>query len=793
VVKIISKVLLPGLLIPLLLVSTKQDIISQVIPRIDNFAFIENQLLSSSRYTQVDENDPIILDRFNEQFQLRYTQSELTALGFEKMLENNNYRLYFEKDSFSLIIEDKTTGYMFSSRPEFQGYSQSNENNNPTRHLMNSGLWIESIRTNNVVSSGIKTESIYSIANPSYLNNNSQNLSAIDWTSPYILTPNTYKRNLVSVTTAMVDSDRFRTNVTFTNYGFNFEVDIYLSSFGFGIEFDPATLVENNDQYRLLSLQFFPYFGSAREDVFPGYMVIPDGVGALIRTNQQYETSFQSDYFGSDLGYLRSSISQLTLPLYGLIHRPNAFGFFNEIISGEEHSTLLANFWRTTNPRSRYHQITNRYNLRRIYRNIINRAGDGNDVIPEEINVTPYISHYQILTEEKATYVGIANQFQHNLYSQGKLSAIEPTTTPLHLAMIMNEQEPTVFGTSRITLTNPIEAKEISESLNNKGITEQVLVLKGWSNDGLSYRQPYQFNSLDLNGLNPLIQYAKEAEYPLYLEQDYLVSSELSKRVNFNQDVARNYSKLKMSYPLNRLDNQAIDEYYLYPEKALSKLNQDLPFIESVGVTGLAMPKMGQHLYSYYDQSRVNRSNSKTILQMMAAKLPAIALHQPNAFLFPYLSHYLDMPITNSQLDLYSDLVPLIPLVMKGYIPAFTPYLNFNALGKDRLLQMIDFGINPSYLLTEAPSSTLRYTYSNRYYTTAYTDFETDIVNVYDYVAKALNPTLGSIVVSREMLTTGVSCITYKNGVKIYVNYRSDNFISDDGVVNPLDYLVVSR
>jgi hypothetical protein len=789
VVKLITRILLPSLLIPLLLVSTKQDVMSSLVPRVDNFAFIENQLLRSSRYTQKEEDNPMILDRYNNQFQLRYTQSELTVLGFEKMLENDSYQLYFERDSFSLIIEDKATGYMFSSRPEFQGYSQTREDNTATRNQMNSGLWIESIRTNNIASSAIKVESLYTLAGTSYLTNGSQNLADIDWTTPYQLVANSYKRDLVSVTTTPLNDQRFRTTISLTTYGFNFDIDIFLSSAGFGVEFNPASLIENDHQYRLLGLQFFPFFGSTREDVFPGYMVIPDGVGALIRTNERYDTSFQSDYYGSDLGYLRTSISELSLPLYGMVHLPNAFGYFNEITSGEEHTTLLANFWGRS---TRYQRITNRYNIRRIYRNIINRAGDGNDVIPEEKNLTPFASHYQLLTGVQASYVGIANQYQRNLVAQDKLRTLEPTSTPVQLAMIMHEQEPTFFGTSRITLTDTNQVEIISESLQSQGVTEQVLVLKGWSDDGLSYRQPYQFNLPNRTGLNQLISYAKEATHPLYLEQDYLVSSELSRRVNFNQDVARNYSKLKMSYRLNRLDNQPIDEYYLYPEKAQAKLANDLSIIQALDVDGLAMPRMGQHLFSYYDQIQMSRTETKTTIQAMAASLPSTALHRPNAYLFPNLSHYLDMPVTNSQLDIYSDLVPLIPLVMKGYVPTFTPYLNFNALGKERLLQMIDFGINPSYILTDAPSSALRYTYSNRYYTTAFSDFEADIVNVHAYVATALNPTLGATVIARDILTTGLSRITYDHGVMIYINYRTADFVSDHGVVKALDYLVVS-
>jgi hypothetical protein len=403
-----------------------------------------------------------------------------------------------------------------------------------------------------------------------------------------------------------------------------------------------------------------------------------------------------------------------------------------------------------------------------------------------------YQAHYQFLYGENATYVGMARQYQENLVTSNQLQIRQPATTPLHLGMLMYEQEPTIFGTSRITMTSMTQAQVISESLRSEGVESQMMVLKGWSTDGYAYRQPYQWRHPDRSGLMALNRYAQDQQMPLYLEQDYLLSSELSQRIRFNQDVARNYSKLKMRYPLRRLDNQPIDEYYVYPHMAEAKLNLDRGAIESLNVSGLALPHQGRTLFSYYDDARFSRSATLQTVIRMQATLGLGAFHRPNAYMYPWLNHYLDMPVTNSQLDIYSDLVPLIPLVHKGYTPMFTPYLNFNALGKERLLQMIDFGLNPSYLLTEQPSALLQYTYSNRYFTTAFSDFKEDIVKVYELVAPALDAVISARVISRQIPLTGVSRIQYDNDVVIYVNYRS-NAVTLDGVTIPgLDYRMVS-
>jgi hypothetical protein len=784
----IARLAIPMVLLPVLIVSTQNDPTSMILPRVDNFAFIENQLLKSSRYTQMDESNPATLSRFEDTYQLRFQPEELATLGFVKMLENNALRLYFEKDSFSLILEDKVSGYMFSSRPEFQGYSQNREDNTTNRNLMNSGLWIESIGTKNVSSSAVRVESLYTIADTKYDSTGAQDLAAIDLTLPYVLEQNSYDRSRVNVTTRLLNPQAFTSNVKVLRYGFEFDVEIGLEDSGFSVQFNPASVKETNELNQMLGLQFFPYFGSTREDVYPGYFVIPDGVGALVRTNQRYDKTYQSDYYGSDLGYLRTSVADLSLPIYGIVHQVDSFGFYHEIVSGAEHATLLANFWGRN---TRYHRMTNRYNLRRIYRNIINRAGDGRDVMPVEMIKQPYHGRYQVLLGGDANYVGIARAYQQNLKDREALRSLEPTKTPLQLSFIIHEQEPTLFGTSRLTMTEMEDVITIKDELSSEGLAEQVVVLKGWSADGLSYRQPYAFNHPNLRGLQELISSTKAAGDSIYLEQDYLVSSELSSRVQFNRDVARNYSKLKMSYRLNRLDNQPIDEYYLYPHVASSLFNRDLDAIETLGVNGLSLPSLGNTLFSYYDDVRFSRSDTLATVTNIADALPANAMHRPSAYMFPYLNHYLDMPITNSQLDLFTDLVPLVPIVIKGYIPSFTPYLNFNALGKERLLQMIDFGVNPSYLLSEQPSSTLRFTYSNRFFTTAYDDFKSDITTVYPYLAGALDHVLGAKITDRTILATGVSLVNYDNGVSILVNYRSIPYSYGQRTIPALDYEVI--
>jgi hypothetical protein len=757
--------------------------------RVDNFTFVENQLLQSSRYTQPDFYESSMVEQFFSQYQLSYSTQDLIDLGFVYVIEDEISKVYFEPWSYSVLIKDKASEYFYSSRPEFQGFSETREDNTSNRNQMNSGLWIESIRTNNIASSSIQVESLYTLADVSYQNNGAQDLDNIDLTKPYVLEAGSYDTDAVNVSVEQVSNVSLSTQIAIEKYGFEFSVNLALNNGKFQVQFSPESIRESNPTYRLMALQFFPYLGSVRENVYPGYFVIPDGVGALVRTDKRLDTSFQADYYGSDLGYLKTSVAELTLPIYGIIHAVDAYGLMAEITEGSEHSTLLAQFWGRS---TRYHRMTNRFNIRRIYRNIINRAGDGNDVIPEEVINQDFEVQYQTLQGQDASYIGVAKQYQASLAEKDVLIQKTFDKTPLQTSYLVAEQEPNVFGTSRVQMTTYDEAIEIYDDLKTKGITSHVSTLMGWSEDGLTYVAPYRTNYIDKSGLKEFVSLMKEDGNSIYLDQEYLVSSERSKRINYNNDVSRNYSKLKMDYTIGRLDNQNTDLYYLYPTKSYEKMSLDQRSIQAIGVDGLSMPRFGNTLSSFYNGERQSRTNTLTILEEAKALYEGYALHRPNAYMFDRLNAYLDMPITNSQFDLYSDLVPLIPVVLKGYIPMFTPYLNFNALGIERLLQMVDFGINPSYLLTHEKSSELRFTLSNRFYTTQYDDFAEDIEATYAFVSEALDFVLDASINDRVMLDVGVSKVTYSNGVSIIVNYRQTEFVFENLSVSPLSYEVLS-
>ncbi|MDO9629726.1 MAG: DUF5696 domain-containing protein [Acholeplasmataceae bacterium] len=751
--------------------TSKYEIISDLEP-VENFPYINQLLLESSRYTQTDTVSPEKLLDYQTNYTLSYTPAELSQLGYELMFDKDGLEVYFEVDSFSLMVKNKETGYFWSSRPEFQGTSGQREDNTLNRNQMNSGLWVEYVRLTSISPATIQTQSLYTIAEVAYQNNGAVTEDEPDRLRPYMLEAGSYKYNRVKLDVSSRTSSSFTVDVNIKHLSINFTVDISMNNGAIEVHIPMESLKETGEVFRLLGIQVFPYFGAAREDKIPGYIVIPDGVGALVRTNARHNTYFQARFYNSDIGYSTQTIPNLSIPIYGIVHEPGGNAFYANILEGSENAQLLSTFWGSG---TRYHRIGIRYNVRQIYRNIINKAGDGSDTIATDFTTQDYRIQFNFLSNQEASYVGIAKNYRDHLIEIGVLSSNEKThdgNIPIQLGYIMSDQEPSFIGTTRVTMTTANQIKNAYNQFKEDGITNQQITLMGYSRDGYLRTNPYRANSWDKKDIQSLAKEVIADDNQIYLANDYVVSSNQSSRVSYNRDVARALNRLKMVRSTRNLNGQLTEIYFLYPAESYKMAKNDLGFIEDMGVSGLSMSNLGRTLFSYYDSGNFSRTTSISYYQDIAELYDNLLLSMPNVYMYPYLDGYLDMQITNSQYDYYTDLVPLLPIILKGSISYYTPYLNFNALAEDRFLTMVDFAINPSYILTHERTYEMRYTPSSVFYTTTLANYENEIVEAYHFVNDALKHVTNAYVVNREVLQTGLVAITYSNGVIIYVNYN---------------------
>src|SRR5690606_9431130 len=82
---------------------------------VDNYPYITERLLSSSRYTQPTNIDPARLQNYEDNFKPDFSKEDLETINYEFVLENDHFELYFNDLSFGIMLRNKDTGYLWSS------------------------------------------------------------------------------------------------------------------------------------------------------------------------------------------------------------------------------------------------------------------------------------------------------------------------------------------------------------------------------------------------------------------------------------------------------------------------------------------------------------------------------------------------------------------------------------------------------------------------------------------------------------------------------------------------------
>jgi hypothetical protein len=235
--------------------------------------------------------------------------------------------------------------------------------------------------------------------------------------------------------------------------------------------------------------------------------------------------------------------------------------------------------------------------------------------------------------------------------------------------------------------------------------------------------------------------------------------------------------------------------YLLNPERIVALFSKTSDQLQNQGIAKVALGTIGNTLYSDYKDNlhELDRQEALDLyLSMLADYSGDILLYRPIMDLLPVVSRYLMTPMTTSNYRIYSDTVPFVAMVCHGVIEAFAPFSNFNANQEFSLLKTIDYGLYPSYLLTEASAYLLQDTELGQIYSSSYSTWKDQIITDMADVTEALGSVYDQRIVNREVLATGIYVSTYANQTKVYVNYTNQDYLSVDGVINARNYRVVS-
>lgn len=760
-------------------VASASNIKNDVISSQNTSGYVDDLLLESSRYTHPDDLSIVDLEDY----------VEITRRD-DEILENDQFTLHLNEDTLGMKVLNKQTGYVWNTTVD-------NAQAGTFTEFLESGIGFEyfnvSQNYNNRKNIGI-TETEFRVEH-TIVDQTVKFDVTIDGTCSDRLCSRYYDRYLAGQITLEQMIEEY--NYTVLDVGFSYEVTLTESGLEFYLPMD-SIYEGDSEKIQLSSIIPFPGLGASYLDDIPGYMMIPDGAGALIRYEDnegKYVSPYESRYYGSDFGDLRRITSfneyRLSMPIFGAVHGVNQNAFLGTIESGSTNAKLIAFPNGATNVD--YNLIYNKFDLKQTYTQSFTSDRSGGALRVYESNDQDIQVRYDFLDDNQANYVGMSQTYQNKLVEDGVFEQINTQSNqiPLHIQYLMSDSRSRFIGRELVQMTDVNDVNRMYDYFIDQGLLDQRVSLLGWNDGGYSGQLPSDVNFENKLGRNrafrDLIEKI-EATNELLLVNNYVIGSNSSDGLSYRRDVAEAVDRFKLELTCENCVYK--NTYLLYPEFSLERAMDDLNDYQELGVDVL-FESLGSVLFTYFDDRIYTRKESLDIYETIIESYQNNAQYiQPNHYAFLGLESYYDVPLYNNQYNFFDDLVPVLQIVLSGYVEMFSQHMNFNSLGDAQLLRLIDYNVYPSYLLTEARPSQLSGTDVEHFYSSEFDAWKETIVKDYQWINQALSYVQGERIISRIVPDEGIVVIEYSNGVEIIINYTQNTYTHNGHIIQPMNYIV---
>jgi len=703
------------------------------------------------------------------------TSLEVQAAGdsipaeYKLVADSDVYEMYLNEPNMSIILKNKATGKLL--RSTLAAEDDDGANNKTWNAYMNSGIVLSAIKGTN------DTYQVDLVSCPNNIN--------------YTYTDN-----------------GFTASIYFTKYQFGFDVQVSLDGDELLVKIPDSSIKEDVKDMYIGTISVFPFLGYTYLDSQDGYMFVPDGNGALIYLDdkdKRYATGFSQMVYGNDIGFTESTTENLLwdkyktvndsqkviAPVFGMVHSEDALGYLAIVEDGDQRVSIEAH---PNGVMVDYNRCFAKFLVRRTYIQPLNNSNSGTMTKVEDDRIHMDMSvRYVLLSGEDADYAGMAIAYRDYLFGNGSLSK-KDTSYRTRVDFLGSDVEEFLVFKKAVTMTSTEQIEEIYEDLQTAGVSSLLTVYKGWQDGGL-YNIPITKYKADssiggTSSVTKLIKDAAEDNYQVYLYNSALRINPAENNATFN--VVKKINKRKLT--IETRDYVYDTFHYLLPTRSDYLVDKFADSYTKKGVNNLALAGITDNLFSYsYNSVFYTRTNCMDTYTSTVNDLAAktnLVLESPFVYMWNQTNAYLDMPLGSSDYMYLDEEVPFFSIVLKGVIPMYSDYVNFEANKHEFMLQMIEAGVYPSFYLTGEDSSDLIYTNSADLYSTKYSTYR-DTLLEYDAAFRDLSKkTEGAMIINHEKPEPGLCKVTYDNGVVIYVNYNDKAVSMDGNEVLALSYKV---
>lgn len=685
---------------------------------------------------------------------------------YQLAAQNSRFNLYLKQDTLAIIVESRESGKLLYSTVQDAEKTKDQAN---WKGFYQSGIVMEYIE--DVQSTSSQADFINSPSEITY-----------DFTD-----------------------NGFTAHVRFPGIGISYDAVLMMDEAGFRVRIPQKSIAEESSKYTVSGFYVYPFLGHSYLGEDEGYMIIPDGQGAIIELKDnegRYSSPFSRPVYGTnhgvdDTAYTTNAVdaAQVIMPVFGMVHTADQMAFLGVVEEGDVSARILA--YPNGATRLNYDWVCAKYTYRTVYAQPTGPSSGTISMRTEHPRQFDIVQRFLLEDGTTANYAGLACAYRNHLEEKGCFANAENRPFDVEIDFLGLEKENYVLGRKDVVMTSFDQAGDMLEELHTDGVDNISVCYLGWQADGYAGALPTDgFTPAEAlggrDGFLALQTCAAAMGYPVALEANFL-------DLNPDTHPVLAYSAFKR-ITSQTLRYPSFGKVYgmmnwLTPTKSLELAKSVLKDMKESGVDGVSLTGITQLMSDYFYKEKYQDSSVLagiyTEIARTAQHSLSTTLTNPNAYLWSCASALNGLPVGGSDYAYTTQEIPFLAIATSGKIPCYTEYTNFQANTKRFFLRLVEQGTRPSFLITWEDPIKLQNTNSNGIYSSRYELYRSLIAAWYQELSQLHQAVDGASIIRHDQVGTMVR-VTWDNGTRVYLNFGEKPGTLDGVTLEKLSYKVVN-
>jgi hypothetical protein len=577
----------------------------------------------------------------------------------------------------------------------------------------------------------------------------------------------------------------------------------------------PFDQIGYRQAYPIIQLALLPFMGSGdiNDD---GYMLVPDGSGALIYFNngKQNQIPYNIAVYGWDEAMPRDAVisdNKAPFPVFG-IHK-NGASLLCIIEEGSAYASIRAD---VSGRNSLWNRVYPIFDM--VHGAIMNISGRSERAV--------YLYETSLPEGESITlrytpcaapgYIGMAREYRSWLLRQYPELAGRRAERGVPIAVeIVGAVNKTQHRLGLpldlpLRLTSYSETEAMINDFAAFGWKNVHVKLNGWFNRSVDHSVPAKIRLISALGgrrdFSNLVNAAERNNYGLYPEVDFLFMRDVGMFSGFNlyRDAARYVNRERVQrYPFSFIwfgERKLWGKlnYLARPVSMFRMIDKFMKNAPAYGLQNIAFRNMGSRLSGdYNERRRVSREASMRMRQRKLAQLrqsgAGIIVNMGYEYSVPWADIVTDMIIGDQAFGITDAAVPFFPIVLHGLVPYTGRAINLAEDYTKNLLRTIESGAGLYFSFMNEETAALQETKFRQFYANEYDKWVGDANALYQRFNADFGHLYNQAITDHVILSPEVTITEYEDGTRVVVNAGGNPWNFNGRNIAADSYIVLRR